>query len=257
LTELLECRGLSAGYGPVRVLHDIGLSIRSGESVALLGPNGSGKSTLLRACCKTQSISEGSINLGGDSIATLSHLQVARRVAFVPQEEIAPFPFRVRDVVTMGRISLSESYFDSREDQLAADEAMAFTACIDLQDRPVTELSGGERQRVLIARALAQQTPLILLDEPTSHLDIAHQLGVANLIRSLSRRGIGSLTAIHDLNLAPLIADRAVLLAGGRVVADGPMEEILRSELLDQTYGVRFERAELAEGRVFLLASSG
>ncbi len=255
MTPLLQCAGLTCAYDDKPVLREITFSVSAGEAVALLGPNGSGKSTLLRACCKTQQYKSGSLKLQGDEVRELSHQEVARRASFVPQEELAPFPFLVRDVIAMGRLSRSKGLFDSVEDSEATMAAMQFVDCLSFADRPVTDLSGGERQRVLIARSLAQAAPLMLLDEPTSHLDVGHQVSLAKMLREMARSGTALITAIHDLNMASLLADRAILLKDGGIAEDGPVEQILRSRLLDETYQVDFERVELPNGRLLVLAS--
>ncbi len=251
---LLECADLTCDYDGKVVLQNVSFSVEPGESVALLGPNGSGKSTLLKTLCKTHRYRAGTVKVDGDELNTLSHQQVAQRASFVPQEEIAPFPFLVKDVVAMGRLSRSKGLFDSEQDLNAAKEAMQLTDCYDLADRPITELSGGERQRVLIARAVAQGAPLMLLDEPTAHLDVGHQLSLAKLLRNFAKDGAALITAIHDLNMAPLIANRAILLNDNQIAEDGPVEQVLRSKRLDETYRVRFERVQLSGERLFVYA---
>lgn len=248
--NLLECRALSCGYGRDLVLDNISLTVKPGETVVLLGPNGSGKSTLLKSVSKTVHSQSGQILLSGEDIHCLNAREVAKRVAFVPQEESFRFEFLVRDVVTMGRLPMSNSLWDTPEDVLAATEAMREADCHHLQNRSVMELSGGEKQRVLIARAIAQGAALMLFDEPTSHLDIEHQLVVANLVRSIASEGRATVVAIHDLNLAPLIGDRAILLQNGRVGMDAPMQEVLESQMLDEVYKVKFRRTVLDEGRL-------
>ena len=247
---LLECRNLSCGYGSHAVLSKVDLTIIPGETVVLLGPNGSGKSTLLKSVSKGLQLVHGGIYLGGDDISGLSHRDVALRVAFVPQEESFKFEFKVRDVVTMGRLPISRSLWDTPADVEAATEAMKEADCLFLEDRSVMELSGGEKQRVLIARALAQGAPLVLFDEPTSHLDVEHQLAVASLVRGLAKQGRSTVTAIHDLNLAPLVADRAVLIHEGKIGMDASIQEVLESPLLDDVYKVRFTRVRLENGRL-------
>jgi iron complex transport system ATP-binding protein len=248
--NLLECRDLSCRYDSNEVLRNVSLTVGAGECVALLGPNGTGKSTLLKACTKTLAY-RGSISLQGGEVSELAHFEIARRAAFVPQEEPTPFPFLVRDMVAMGRLTRSKGLFDSKEDSEAAIEAMRFADCIHLAERPVTELSGGERQRVLIARAIAQDCPLMLLDEPTSHLDISHQIALATLIQSLIGRAIGIVVALHDLNLAARMATRGILLSEGRIVKDAPLRDVLESDALDEVYGVVFRRIAV-EGSLML-----
>jgi iron complex transport system ATP-binding protein len=252
---LLSCEDLSCGYDGRAVLESVSFSVRAGESVALLGPNGSGKSTLLRVVSKTLQPITGRVALAGRAVGSMSHLEVARLAAFVPQEETPQFPFGVRDVVTMGRLPHSAGLRDTPEDYAAATEAMRAADCLSLESRPVTELSGGERQRVLLARALAQATPLLLLDEPTAHLDIAHQLIVARMARQLAGAGKAVLSAVHDLNLVSSMASRVLLLGSGRLVLDAPVEEALSSPVLDEVYGVRFTRIRLDDGRLALFAA--
>lgn len=250
MTQLLECKNLTCGYGRKTVLRDVDLAARAGETLVLLGPNGCGKSTFLKSLSKTVPVSSGQIMLSGADIGTLTHREIAKRLAFVPQEESFRFEFKVREVVTMGRLPLSDSLWDTPDDAIAATEAMREADCLHLEDRSVMELSGGEKQRVLIARALAQGAPLMLFDEPTSHLDIEHQLVVAQLVRVLAKMGRTTIVAIHDLNLAPMIGDRAILLHQGRIGMDAPMQQVLENELLDEVYKVKFKRTTLESGRL-------
>jgi iron complex transport system ATP-binding protein len=249
---LLETRRLTCRYGEHLVLNSLDLKVAAGERVVLLGPNGSGKSTLLKSLSKTLQYQEGEILLKGDSVDHLTHREVAKRVSFVPQEENFRFDFLVREVVTMGRLPLSDSLWDTPDDIAAATEAMREADCLHLQNRSVMELSGGEKQRVLLARALAQGAPLMLFDEPTSHLDIEHQLVVASLVNSMAHAGRATIVAIHDLNLASLLGERAILLHQGRIGLDAPMKEVLESPLLDEVYRVRFTRTILDTGQLAL-----
>jgi iron complex transport system ATP-binding protein len=252
-TPVAEVKGLECGYGDKVVLHGLNIQVMPGERVALLGPNGSGKSTLLRALAGLVRPRAGEIFLGSQAISKLSVREIAQRVATVPQEEIPRFDFTVRDAVTMGCLARSSSLHDTPEDRAEASRAMEMADCIHLAERPVTELSGGERQRVLIARALAQRAPLVLLDEPTSHLDPAHQVGVSALVGSLASNGIATVAAVHDLNFAARIADRAVLLEEGRVALNDTVEEVLNSPILDRVYGVGFLRSRFGAGAFLVL----
>lgn len=245
----IECRGLSCGYRDHLVLSKIDLTCTSGEVIALLGPNGCGKTTLLKAISAMIPANSGEIIIKGESLSKMTEVRRAQLMAVVPQEESHHFAFNVREVVAMGRLARSDKFFDSAEDLAAADEAMALAECLDLADRPVTELSGGERQRVLIARALAQNAEIMLLDEPTAHMDVGHQLSVAQLFSRLAQSGKSVIAAIHDLNLVTTIATRAVLLNKGTVVADLSAHEMIASPLLDEVYGVQFERFKGVDGR--------
>lgn len=245
---VLQARGLACGFGAKRVLDNLDLQIRPGERVVLLGPNGSGKSTLLATLSGLRKPLAGEVFLGDRPLAGMRANEVAQRVGVVPQEEPTRFDFNVREIVTMGRLARSNGLVDTPEDRRIANEAMREADCLDLADRPVTELSGGERQRVLIARALAQETPLLLLDEPTSHLDPSHQIAVAEIVGKLATRGIATIAAVHDLNLAGRLADRAILLENGGVAIDDAVEKVLVSPILDRVYGVAFVRYYLEEG---------
>lgn len=247
---LLACRDLACGYPTRKVLEGVDLELHAGSSTVLLGPNGSGKSTLLKTLTKTVPPLSGEIKVQGEKSETLSFSQLARKIAYVPQEELPPFRFTVRQVVLMGRLPLSTGFFDTPADLEATERAMEEADCCAIADRPITEISGGERQRVLIARALAQDSALLLLDEPTSHLDIGHQVAIIRLAQKLRSQGKGLLTALHDLNLAADLGETAVLLNQGKIAIHAPVEEVLNSPLLDQTYGVPFHRFRDETGRL-------
>jgi len=258
--SLIETQGLTCGYADKVVLNGIDLKVEPGEKVVLLGPNGSGKSTLLRTLSGLVKPLSGEVRIGGNPLAKLSVAEISRRVAVVPQEEMPRFAFSVREIVTMGRLARSNGILDTPEDREIATKAMELADCLTLQDRPVTELSGGERQRVLIARALAQETTLLLLDEPTSHLDPGHQLATIEIVNSLSKKGIATVAAVHDLNLAGSLADRAILLENGKIGMDAPVEEVLNSPILDRVYQVNFGRIywpDATPGRTFLTLGAG
>lgn len=250
---VLECRDLACGYPDRGVLKGISFKVESGESVALLGVNGSGKSTLLQTIGKLLRPTSGEVWVGGSNVAEMSYALLARQVSTVPQDEPVVFPFRVREVVTMGRIAYGSGIFDTADDRAAADRAMETAECSSLADRRITELSGGERQRVLIARAIAQDTPLMLMDEPTAHLDASHQLSTSSLTRRLAKEGRAIVSAVHDLNLASTMASRALLLSGGRLVLDDSVEHVLMDPRLDEAYGVKFERVRSDSGRLLVM----
>jgi iron complex transport system ATP-binding protein len=244
----LSCNALSCGYPGKLVLKDVTFELRPGSVVALLGPNGSGKSTLLRTITGEIPPLEGSLAICGRPAETLSARERAQLAAFVPSEERTEFPFLVREIVAMGRIPHSEGLFDSKEDDEIVLEAMRQAECEALAEQPVTQVSAGERQRALLARALAQRAPILLLDEPTSHLDPGHQVTFAKLVRRLSDSGLAVLVALHDLNLAAHIATEALLLHGGAVACAGPVDAVLSSQALDHAYGASFERIKGSDG---------
>jgi iron complex transport system ATP-binding protein len=230
----------TTGKRAIVALRDVSLRLAAGELVGLVGPNGSGKTTLIRAVTKTVVPAGGEINLCGDNVTSLSQAEIARRVAVVPQEPLLPEAFTALECVLMGRTPhLKLLQNESAPDFEAARRAMARTDTGELAGRPVGQLSGGERQRVVVARALAQETPVLLLDEPTAHLDIGHQASVLALMRALCRdEGKAVLAVVHDLTLAAAYCDRLVMLrSNGTVAAEGGASEILRPELLAKVYG--------------------
>lgn len=253
---MLETVGLTCGH-TAPVLQGIDLRFQKGECVALLGPNGSGKSTLLRTLAGLLPPLRGEVRIDGASLDRLGVQETALRVASVPQDEMAPFAFTVRQVVAMGRLTRSRGLWDSPEDLAAADDAMRRADCLHLADRPANETSGGERQRALIARALAQDAPVVLMDEPTAHLDASHQAWMVRLVRGLVAEGRTVVVALHDLNLVAPMASRAILLAEGKVAQDAPSEAILEGAALDAAFGTPFERLRTVEGRLVVVPKIG
>jgi iron complex transport system ATP-binding protein len=240
---MLVVENVTLAYGPRRVLHGVSLAVRPGEVLALVGPNGAGKSTVLRACAGELAPVAGRITVGGAEIAGLAPVERARRVAVVPQAARLPEGFTALETVLMGRTAYLGWFSRERScDRAIVHRALERTCTAELADRPIGELSGGEQQRVLLARALAQEAPLLLLDEPTAHLDLRHQAGVLALVRDLARReGRAVLLALHDLNLAAQYADRLALLADGRLRAEGAPDEVLTPAHLAPAYGVPFD----------------
>lgn len=238
-SPLLEVRDLSVAYGSLLALRRVGLSLTAGEFVGLVGPNGSGKSTLIRTVTRVVPSLGGVILLQGDDVSRLSQRQLALRVAVVPQTPVLPPAFTALEIVLLGRTPhLGLLQAEGRADLEAAWRAMEATDSRSLAGRRLGEISGGERQRVMVARALAQETPLLLLDEPTAHLDIGHQGAVLTLMLDLCRaQGKGVLAAVHDLTLASQFCHRLVMLDGGRVLAAGEPAEVLTEERLRQVYG--------------------
>ncbi len=237
-TPLLEVQGLSCRLGGRAVLRGIGFSLTAGEVVGVLGANGAGTITLLRCLLGLQPREAGSVQVQGRSLEDHDGPALARRMAWVPQPKGAGMGLAVMDVVALGRLP-------HRGTALAADDERAVLAALRtmrleaLALRPMAEISGGERQRVLIARALAQQCPLLLFDEPTSDLDLRHQLATLQTVRSLARtQNVGALVVMHDLALAARFSDRLLLLAEGRTLALGPWREVLTAAHLRQAYGV-------------------
>lgn len=253
LDASVKTNGLVCGYGHTAVLKDVSIVLEPGTITALLGPNGSGKSTLLKTLAKAIPSLGGTATVCGRSVPETPQSELAKLVAFVPQDEIPPFRFTVRQVVEMGRLPHSPGLFDTKEDHDAATRAMRAVDCLQLENRPINEISGGERQRALLARALAQDAAVLLLDEPTSHFDAGHQAAAARLLRDLAGRGHTVFVAVHDLNWASATAGRVILLHEGRVALDADCQLALSSPIIDRAYGVEFERLKTPAGalRVF------
>ena len=235
----LEARGIVAGYAERLVLRGVDLAIRPGDLVAIVGPNGAGKSTLVRVLAGLLRPREGAVMFGGRPLAGLSRREIAHRIAVVPQLLDLLFPFTVSEVVMLGRTShLSPLGGPSVEDRAAVSDAMGALELADLSSRRIDSLSGGERQRAVLAMALAQRTPVLLLDEPTVHLDPAHQRTTLALVRSLTRaRGIAAAAVLHDLNLASALCDRIVALDEGLIAAEGSPSEVIRQDIVQRVFG--------------------
>ncbi len=227
------------GYGAEAVLDGVGLEVGRGELVGLVGPNGSGKTTLLRVISGVLAASAGRVSVDGQELAGLRASVRARLVSVVPQNPQMPEGFTVRELVLMARNShLRLLEWEGRGDVEAANRAMEETATLELADRTLGTVSGGERQRAVVAMALAQDTPVMLLDEPTSNLDLAHQTGIMDLVAGLmEERGTAVLVAMHDPTLAAQYCDRLVMLSEGRGYAEGAPSEVLTADNIEAVYG--------------------
>jgi iron complex transport system ATP-binding protein len=237
---MLRVEDLRVSFGSRPVLRGVNLQLERGEVVALVGPNGSGKTTLLKAITRLVALQAGRVLIDGADASQMSARQLARAVAVVSQNPRLPAGYSVRDVGLIGRTAhLAFLQQEGTQDLRKVDEALGQVDALPLADRLVDELSGGERQKVIIARALAQEAPLLLLDEPSANLDLGHQIAVARLIRRLAHEeGFAVLAAIHDLPLAALYADRMVLLREGVIIASGAPAEVLTRENVIAAYGV-------------------
>lgn len=236
---MIDLRSVSFRYQKDWVLEEITFQIERGEFVGLIGPNGSGKSTLLKNLCRVLSPQRGEILLDSVSLKEMSQREIARKIGFVPQETYSLFPFRVIEIVLMGRSPyLGPLMFEGTKDLEIAMRAMEWTEILPIGERLIDELSGGERKRVFIARALAQEPQIILLDEPTANLDIHHQIDFLDLILSLNRKkGLTIVMASHDLNLASEYCDRLILLREGRIYKMGPPREVITRKHIEEVYG--------------------
>ncbi len=240
---MLELKNLSVGYPDRTVLENVTLSIRPGRVLALLGPNGCGKSTLLRSAPGLQPALGGEILLDGKPLHSCTPRQTAQKIAYLPQSRAVP-SITARRMVLHGRFPyLSYPRRYRREDAEAVDRALARMDAADLADRPLPELSGGQRQKVYLAMALAQETETILMDEPTTYLDVRHQLETLALTRRLAAEGRAVAVVLHDVCQALAMADEIAVLAEGRLLALGTPEEIFQSKLLERVLGVCLDRS--------------
>ncbi len=237
---VLTIDGIDCSYGSVNVLKDVNFAVESGDFLGILGPNGSGKTTLLRSISRVLKPRRGVILIDDKDIYGMKSVEVARKLAVVPQETPVTFDFTALEVVLMGRNPHMPRFkMESKEDLAIAKNSMELTRTWEFADRPVTELSGGERQRVIIARALTQEPQILLLDEPTTHLDISNQLEIMDLIKHLCETKKLLIVAVfHDFNLAARYCDSIILLNDGKIVAVGKSDETLTSENVRKVFCV-------------------
>jgi iron complex transport system ATP-binding protein len=235
----LELDGVGLSLGGRQVVRDVSLKVAPGEVVGLLGRNGVGKTTLVRIASGAVVPERGEVRLDGSRLCDMPRRDVARRLAVVPQDTHVPFPFRVSELVLMGRAPHQPLFgLESASDIARARDAMRRMGIEALAERSIFELSGGERQLVVIARALAQEPDLLLLDEPTAFLDLRHRIDVMQVVRALAAEGRGALVVSHDIALAARACDRLVLLADGVVAAAGPPAEVLTRERLQEVFDI-------------------
>ena len=240
MNPAIHTRGLSFAYKDRAVLHGISLSVANGEMVGILGPNGSGKTTLLKILSAVLR-GQGEVKLNGRNIAAYARRELSRLFAVVQQEAHINFPYTAAEIVLMGRASYHSPFaLEGKKDIEVARASMNLTDSLSLSNRYLHELSGGEKQRVMIARALAQEPEILLLDEPSAFLDLKHQVQVFELLRRLNReRGLTIVAALHDLNLAALFFPRLVMLRDGKIYRDGSPSEVLTEKTIEEVYGIR------------------
>jgi iron complex transport system ATP-binding protein len=248
-THLLEVSNLNVARGARDVVQQVSLTVNASERVALVGPNAAGKSTLLSAIAGLLRPSQGSIALAGQPLATLGSREIARQIAFVVAlQEGAPL-ISVRESTALGRYPHTGPFRDlGATDHEAVSRAITETRLLELEDRTLGSLSAGERQRALVARALAQEPGLLLLDEPSAHLDIGHGLDLFELLRTIATRGVAIVAVIHDLVAAAQWATRMLVMDHGRIVDDGPPERVMKGEPLGRAFGVSIAEARAANG---------
>jgi len=238
MTALLTLRDLHGGYGREEILQGISLTVEKGEFFGVIGPNGCGKSTLLRVLGRVIRPSRGAVYFEDRDIARLGLKEFSKKVASVPQDTLINFSFTVEEIVLMGRIPhLARLQAEGRHDFEVARRALALTDSAHLRDKRINALSAGERQRVIIATALAQEPVLLFLDEPTSHLDIGHQIQILDLLTKLNREnGLTVVIVLHDLNLASEYCTRIALLSEGKVFKEGKPGEVLTYRAIEEVY---------------------
>lgn len=235
---MLEIKNLSCGYGPKIVLEDVTFKLEAGEFIGIIGPNGSGKTTLLRAISRLIKPLKGNVFFSGEDIWSKKPQELAREIAVVSQSEVFNH-MTVEEFILLGRIPHRKSlqFIETKNDVSALEKAMLLTDTLRLRERFWDEMSGGEKQLVVIARALAQEPKLLLLDEPTAHLDITHQAGILNLIKKLNKDfGLTVLMVLHDLNLASEYCERLALVNRGHICKIGYPDEVLNYQVIEEVY---------------------
>lgn len=252
----LRFESVAVSLGGARIIDAVDFDVQAGEVVGLVGRNGAGKTTLLRVASGVLPATTGAVRLGEDKVDALSRRALARRIALVPQDMHVPFPFRVGELVLMGRAPHQPLVgLESEADAQRAMDALERLGIAQLADRSITTLSGGERQLVLFARALVQDPELLLLDEPTAFLDLKHRVEVLREVRAFAARGRAALVVSHDLSLAARTCDRLVLLGDGQLVAVGTPEEVLNPANLRAAFGIDVETFRGPDGALVVVPS--
>jgi iron complex transport system ATP-binding protein len=235
---MLKLENLHFEYGGLKVLEDISLEVEKGQLCALFGPNGTGKTTLLKCIARLLNYEKGNVLVEGENINRMKAVEIAKLIAYVPQEHKPPFPYLVKEVILMGRTPhMGGTFGPSEEDIKVAIEAIELIGIEHIADKPYTALSGGQRQLVLLARAFAQGTKILLLDEPTSNLDFQNQIKIWNIIKELTQKGISALTCTHDPNHVLWFCDKVIVLGNNGIIANGSPAKALTEEILNEIYG--------------------
>ncbi len=247
----IDVKNIEISYGAEEILKNVSLNCNSQEFIGIIGPNGSGKSTLLKCIYRILKPSYGCVYIDGVPLESISIRDSAKKIAVVSQHNDYSFEFTVRDIVLMGRSPHKRTMErDNLNDYRIVEEALDVVNMKSYANRNFSTLSGGERQRVILARALAQNTPYLILDEPTNHLDISHQLQMLKTIKGLNKIVI---SAIHDLNIAAMFCDRIYALSDGKIVGEGKPEEILTSNFISKIYNVESEIIKDSKGQMHIL----
>jgi iron complex transport system ATP-binding protein len=236
----LEVKNIYSGYGRRHILHDVSFTVKEGEILCILGPNGSGKTTLFKSMLGLLHLTQGEIKFDNQSITNMSRQKLARLIAYIPQAHTPSFHYKVQEVVLMGRTAhLGQFASPGVEDQRIAVKAMESMNILHLSDKAYTEISGGERQLVLIARAIAQQSKILIMDEPTSNLDFGNQMLVLNQVNQLAEQGYTIIMSSHNPEHAFLYASHVLLLKGGKVFQTGSPNEVMTEGILEKIYGIK------------------
>ena len=254
MERIIEGENIRFSYDGMEVLKGLSISLRKERMVGLLGANGAGKSTLLRILTGILNPKSGRLLYGGKELTRLDKREIAKRIAYIPQDSTFGFPFSVQEVVLMGRAPYVGRFeFERERDLQIAISAMETVGISHLKDRPITEISGGEKQLASLARALAQEPEVMVLDEPATFLDVKHKTRIMKLLRSLkSERGISVIAATHDVFSALFYFDEIIMLKDGRIFAEGSVEEVLKQEVLTAVYGIEVT-VRRENGRIFVL----
>ncbi len=238
--NVIEAHNVNFSYDGKEIIHDVSLALAQGEFLGLIGPNGAGKSTVLRLCARILKCRSGAVFVFGKDVKNLSQKQIAEEIGFVPQETHFALDFSVEQIVAMGRYPYLRPFEPATSIDLdAVEHALDSADLTQLRKRPVNMLSSGERQRVVIARALCQEPKILILDEPTSHLDLNHQIKIMNLLQKLNKQGKSIVIANHDLNLAGLFCQNLVLMHQGTIYAKGAPTDLITKEILREVYGAQ------------------
>ncbi len=240
----IQAKNIHFSYNSNPVIHGVSMLLKQGSFLGMIGPNGAGKSTMLRILCGILQPHQGTVELFGENLADQPHKTIAQKIAFVPQETHFALDFPVKEIVSMGRYPYKRPFQrEDPDDQAAIEYALLAANIIELRKRPINSLSSGERQRVVIARALAQSPRILLLDEPTSHLDLHHQFAIMELLQKLNADGISIAVVHHDLNLASLYCQDLILMHGGKIFAEGKPNDLLNEKTLKEVYGAEVKIA--------------
>ena len=254
MSVTIKAKNLGFSYGRQAILKDISFDIESGDFIAIAGPNGSGKSTLIKLLCGLLKADGGSVQIDSRNIKRYSEKKLAKKIAVVHQEFVPGFDFTVAETVAMARtVYMGTLGFESDEDKAFIDEALRLTDTLEFASRPINQLSGGERQRVFIARAIAQDTDILLLDEPTSFLDLKHQVGIYDLLKKMQKeKGKTIICVTHDINLPNRYCEQSLLLGADQQWEFGNTEEVFSSESIERFFGVKTFAGAIREKKFFL-----